>query len=472
MRIAFGGIAAESCTFSPLSTSWEDLDIREGDALLDPVRFPFLERPDIDPVPLVQADALPGGPVAPGAYATIRQRFLSRLRAAGPIDALYLDLHGALVVHGLDDAERDWIRAARDVVGPGVLIGASLDLHANVSAGVAGALDVVTAFRTAPHVDAPETRARAVGLLAAALRSSMRPHVTHVTVPLLLPGEMQTTDHDPARSLYRSLAGMVRGSAVMDVSLLAGHSWADEPRAGASVVATGTDPSATRRAVVELAQRAWDARADFRSAVPLADLDECLAMALAADRGPVFISDAGDNPTAGAPGDVPMCLGRLLATGVRDAIVASIPDPAAVAACVAAGQGASVDLLVGGKLDPAHGRPLPVRATVERVSDDDLASGTTAVVRTAGVTVVLTSKRRAFTTVADLLRVGVDPSAARIVVMKLGYLFPDLARVAATSLLALTPGATDLVTSRLPYRHIRRPMFPLDDVSRWEPAPS
>lgn len=474
MRIAIGGISYEGSNFSPIGVGTEDFLVYTGDALLDSGRFPFLEEVahsaggPVEFVPTLHARSGPGGALERAAYASFKQGFVETLAAAGPLDGLYLDLHGALFVDGMEDAELDWVRAARRVLGEKCLISASMDLHGNISPAFAQAVDMLTAYRTAPHADVMETRQRALAMLIGCLARGERPTVAQVTVPLLLPGERSSTAAEPAAGLYARLPAVDRRAGILDASLFMGFAWSDEPRTAAAVAVTGFDRAAQEQAAAELAQALWDARADFTYAVPAAPIDDCIRRALAADVAPVFISDAGDNPTAGAVGDVPLFLARLLALDVPDAVLAAIPDAQAVALCRAAGEGAAVRLAVGGSLDSRFGPPLPVSGQVERLVEGDAEAGSQAVVRVGGVRLVLTERRKAFTELADFAAVGIDPQAHKIVVVKLGYLFPELAPLAALALLALSPGVSDLELSRLPYRHVRRPVYPLDPEMAWQ----
>jgi microcystin degradation protein MlrC len=460
MRVAIGGIASESCSFSPLPTRREDFQILEGDALL--AQYPFLAAyDDVTFVPLYRARAMPGGPVDAGAYEAFRQAFLGQLCAEGPWDGVYLDMHGALYVQGMEDAEGDWLAAVREVAGPDCLLAASYDLHGNVSERVASHLDLLTAYRTAPHVDGLDTRQRACDLLVDCLRRSIRPHLAFVPLPLLLTGERTTTTSEPGASLYGQIPVVVAREGVMDASILVGYAWADEPRSGASVVALGTDRAAVQLGAVDLARAFWERRHGFQFAVPTGSVDECIAMALQATEHPVFISDAGDNVTGGGVGDVPYVLSRLLAYQVQGATYASIADAAAVARCVEAGVGARVHLSLGGKLDPLHGTPLQVEGRVIALATPE-PDNVQAAVQVGGVVAVITAQRTAFTTVAQFEALDVDLLAYDIVVVKLGYLFPELQRAARGSVLAFSPGAIDPLVERLPYRHVRRPIYPLD----------
>ncbi len=152
-------------------------------------------------MPILLARALPGGSVEASAYAALKDEFLDGLRAALPLDGLFLDMHGAMNVMGMDDAEGDWITAARAVVGEDCLISGSFDLHGNISPREAGALDMLSAFRTAPHIDYMETRERAFTMLIDALNAGVRPHTLRLRVPVVLPGEKTSTEWEPGESL-------------------------------------------------------------------------------------------------------------------------------------------------------------------------------------------------------------------------------------------------------------------------------
>jgi microcystin degradation protein MlrC len=469
MRIAFGGISLEASNFSPLPTTLTDFTIWRGDELADSGRYPFLAELAAEFLPTLFANAWPGGALTQQAYQALKSELLERLRALVPVDGFYLDLHGAMLVDGMEDAEADLAAAVRQVIGPDALITASMDLHGNITSNYTAQIDMLTAYRTAPHRDMVETRQRACQLLLRALTSGLRPQIACVPIPVLLSGEQTRTDMEPGQSLWTGLAEIDQIPGVWDASLFVGFAWVDERRAHAAAVVTGSDAAVIQGEAKRLAQQYWAARAQFQFGTPAGSIDECIAWALAAPEPCIFLSDSGDNLTAGAPGDLPLVLERLLAQPVPGAVVGGIPDAAAVAACRTAGVGATVQLSLGGKLDPIHSRPLAFNGHVQHIVPGQGDAGDQAVVRSGNVTVVITQRRKAFTTVADFTTVGVDPLAYKIVVVKLGYLFPDLLRVAPRAYLALSPGASDLALDRLPYRHLVRPMFPLDKEFHWAP---
>lgn len=466
MRIALGGIAIESCTFSPLPSRLSDFTVRRGAEFLD--RYPFLAsyagRAEF--VPMLYARSLPGGSVEPEAYAALKTEYLDLLRTNGPWDGVYLDFHGAMHVRGMDDAEGDWVVAVREIVGPECLLAASFDLHGNISQREVAMLDMLTAYRTAPHIDVIETREKALRMLLDCLDNDIRPERVWIPIPVVLPGEKTSTEWAPGDHLYAALAESDDAPGLLDISLLVGYVWADEPRASATVIATGTERSILEREAKKVAQRYWDARHEFQFGVPAGSIDECIEWALAAPESCVFISDSGDNPTAGGAGDTTVALAALLKHGAPSAVVASIADAPAIRTMLTAGVGATVEVELGGKLDPITCKPLPVRGVVRHLAP---GGNTEAVLQIGDVHVIVTERRRPYHFVADIQRLGLEPLAHKIVVIKIGYLEPDLKRHAPRAFLALTPGAVDQAIERLPFHHVRRPLFPLDQEMTWAP---
>lgn len=471
LRIAICGIHIESSTFSPHLSGTADFDVTRGQALLG--RYDWLEQPwaaEVEWVPLVHARALPGGAVEPAAYDAWREEIVQGL-GQGTFDGVLLDIHGAMSVVGREDAEGDLITAIRSVIGPEPLVSAAMDLHGNVSHVLFGGCDLLTCYRTAPHVDVWETRERAARNLVEALHrlraGEGRPHKSLVHVPILLPGEMTSTRVEPARGLYARIPEVESRPGVIDAAIWIGFAWADEPRCTGAVVATGTDAAATEQAARELAQAFWDARDDFAFVAPTGTMDECLDAALKEGAArPYFISDSGDNPGAGGADDVTYALSRLLARPeIRDgsvrAVYASLFDPEAVALIGHLPVGSSVRVRAGGRVDTRPPGPIELEGTLEAVADDP-DGGRVVSVRVGGLSVFLTSRRMQYRLLESYRRLGVDVADVDVVTVKIGYLEPELYGAAAGWMLALTPGGVDQDLHRLPYRRLNRPIFPLD----------
>ncbi|SDK81453.1 M81 family metallopeptidase [Nonomuraea jiangxiensis] len=472
LRIAICGIHIESSTFSPHLSGTADFEVTRGQALLD--RYGWLGEPwaaEVEWVPLVHARALPGGAVEPAAYDAWRAEIVQGL-GEGLFDGVLLDFHGAMSVVGRQDAEGDLITAIRSVIGAEPLVSAAMDLHGNVSPTLFDGCDLLTCYRTAPHVDVWETRERAAHNLVDALARSRaegadRPHKALVHVPILLPGEMTSTRLEPARGLYARIPEIEARPGVIDAAVWIGFAWADEPRCMGAVVATGTDAEATDQAARELARAFWDARDEFTFVAPTGSMDECLDAALKQGSArPYFISDSGDNPGAGGADDVTYALERMLARPeIRDgsarAVYASLFDPEAVARIGHLPIGSPVSVRAGGRVDGRPPGPLLLEGTLEALADDP-DGGRVASVRVGGLSVFLTSRRMQYRLLESYRRLGVDVAGADVVTVKIGYLEPELYEAAADWMLALTPGGVDQDLHRLPYRNLRRPIFPLD----------
>ena len=471
MHIAIGGIQTECSTYSRIRSRAEDFRILRGKELLEDNYFGFLRGAPQQLSPTFFARAVPGGPIERETYERFKTEFLDGLRAAGSLDGLYLVMHGAMYVEGLEDAEGDWIQAARKVVGERCLISASYDLHGNLSANIINTLDMLSAYRTAPHIDVEETMRKAYDLLVRCLERQIRPTVVWVPIPVLMPGERSSTVDEPAKTLYGLLPAMNAKPGVLDASLLVGYVWADEPRATASAVMTGTDFDVLMTEALTLGQAYWNAREKFQFGVKTGSIAECLDWTQAAKTQPVILADSGDNPTGGGVGDRAEILASLLARDFEDALVAGIADLPATEACYAAGEGAKLTVSIGATLDPLGSTPLQAEAEVVFLLHGVAARDRQAVVKSKGVSVVLTASRRPFHDIADFARLGLDPAGVKLLVVKSGYLSPELAPLANPNLMALSDGSINQNIEGLPPNVFRPPTFPFDRFFTWGPQP-
>jgi len=478
VRIAIAGLAHEALTFCPALTRLADFDIWEGNEIFDYPGVAGLEQElDVQVVPVLIAQTRsPGGCVEESSYRTLRDRIVDGLIQAGHLDGICLVLHGAFLVEGVTSGETDLVREIRRRMGTEVRIAARFDLHAILTDELVRTVDLWTGYRTAPHRDIPETLGRAMRLLVRSLRNGSRPCAAFVRLPLLLPGEQATTDVDPMRALLAMARDVEQWPGILTSEVLVGFGWADAPHSGSSVsvIAESSQhlPAATR-AAEELARAMWNRRSEFIIPWEVAStIDDAIDRGLVATESTVFLTDSGDNPTAGTPGDTPAFLGRLIERRVPDAVFAAIPDADVFRASVDTGVGGTVTVELGGKIDTEHGRPVKVSATVEHISHADPAARSVGVVRlrVGGVHVIVSELRKNFASVADFQRAGLNPLDHKLVVVKLGYLFPELRAIAPREILTLSPGYSDMDLTRLPFRHVPRPIYPLDQDVEWQPV--
>src|SRR5262245_13754338 len=478
----------ETNTFSTIPTDrrqFEARDLRYGGEILEAYRgtgtclggmIDAASDHAIALVPSIAAAASPAGLVVKAVFAETKARLLGDLSAAGPLDGVLLDLHGAMVPEGLEDGEGDLLGAVRELVGPQVPVAVTLDFHANVSDAMVRHATLLHGYKTYPHVDMAERGREATLRLADVASGRLRPTVALRRPPLLPPIAGQLTTRGPMRRLYDLAEAMEREPRVVSISIFAGFPLADIHDAGLSVyVVTDDDPALAERLADELTAEAWTRRREFiHAAAPVA---EAVARAQAIDGRPVILADIADNTGGGAGGDTTEILRELLRVGARGATVACLWDPAAAQACVAAGVGATITVEVGGKIDPSHGAPLTVTGRVRTLSDGRFVYkgpmmrglegrvGPTAVLDVNDVKIILISHRRQALDPEMIRFVGIDPLAEKILVVKSSIHYRAAFEPIARAILEVdAPGLSSSNLGRFAFTRVRRPIFPLDDL--------
>lgn len=468
MRIAFGGIHIECSTYNPVLTEYDEFRVFEGAALLNHPSFAFLQDYDAEFIPTLHARAIPGGPVAKATYLEFKNRFLAELKQALPVDGVYLAMHGAMYVEGMEDAEADWVSATRELVGPDCPISASYDLHGNVSQTIIDQLNAFSAYRTAPHIDIEETMRRSVSMLVNSITTGVTPKIYWCPIPVVLAGEQTSTEDEPAASLYAQLPEIDKIDGVWDASLLVGYVWADEPRATACAVLTGTDDEVLKQQAKVIANSYWQAREAFRFGCQIGTVSECVAWAIDCSTYPVILADSGDNPTGGGVGDRGDVLAELIKQKATSTLVAGIADKAATIAAFDAGVGAKLTLSVGASLDPS-GVTVHETFKVKRLIDATADSARQAILSIGGIDVVVCERRRPYHNLSDFALLGVNVKELDTLVVKSGYLSPDLAPLANPNLMALSEGVVDQYVERIPRLRKQKLTFPFDREFTYTP---
>ncbi len=446
-RVALGGIHTECSTYNPLLQQRADFRRIEGQALLDKAGFDYAAH-GVMPLPLFHEASVPGGPVAREVFDAQAEELLSAIRDALPLDGVHLILHGAYFVPGLADPEGWLIGQVRGIVGEDCLIAGSFDLHGQVTEAIAEGLDIFAAFRTAPHVDVTETHARAAAMLTRALTEGVRPQVVRAPVPVLVSGEMSSTFVSPCDRLYAALPGIDTRPGIWDANLMVGYVWADSPRATAAAVVTCTDREAGAAAAREIADSYWQARHELVFDMEAMPLDAALTQL----GQPLVLADSGDNPTAGAVGDRADVLAAFRGLDTS-ALFAGIAGPEAYAAL----EGGAQTVTIGGEFGGGGPRvTLPVDTC--RFAMD------CAVVRSGAVTVVISKYRRPFHNFSDFTALGLEIADFEVLVVKSGYLSPDIRTLERRQIMLLSDGAVDQDIPALQNLHRPYPCFPFQDI--------
>jgi microcystin degradation protein MlrC len=485
-RIAIVGFRHEAMVACPFLTDDSTTLIYYGDDILalplntiTGVTERVAQEPDMEVVPLIFVRCLPGGPFSQPIYDRIKGDTLRLLEEQGPFDAVMCMNHGAGEVDGYDvHADTDYICAVRAAIGPDVPIAVPFDMHGQVTPELLDALTVMSCLRTAPHRDNYETSLRATEQLIQVLRTGKRPKKAAVHIPIMAPGEKVMTDYEPAKSLFGMLYDYDKLPGVVEAHLFVGFGWNDRPWCGMkSVVLTWDDEQKALDLAEEIATKVWDAREKFDLYMETADVREGLIRARDDGRKAIFLSDSGDNVTAGGGGDLTFVLQEALDLGLTDTVVAGIYAPDIVAACTKAGVGATLDVTIGNHISA---RPQPrvvsmvVEATGDRVDTSaykNLRESNAAWVRVRidGVIATFHAARVDFVGPGHHEAVGIDPAGHAIYVVKVGYAHPQQEDMLTRHICLISEGVADLDFLRLTYSRLNRPCYPMDGDMTWSP---
>ena len=401
-------------------------------------------------VPLLWCSAPPGGPVSDHAFEAIAGRLLRALAESLPIDALYLDLHGAMVTESFADAEGELLGRLRNLLGPEVPVFASLDYHANISPRMIAATAALVGYRTYPHVDMAETGARAWRLMQQHLGGQLW-HTAFRTGLAMRSLVWQSTLSEPMRSIMRE-AGESRS-----VTVAAGFPLADVACAGASVLAYGDDEAALDATVASLAARLTQEEAAPEAVyAPDEAIDQ--AVRLAGDGGPVILADVQDNPGAGGSSDTVGLLRRMLVAELPGrAALGLICDAEAAAAAHGAGSGSAVELSLGAKSGQFGEKPVTGVFEIRAIGSGKFAAtgpfykgcsmdlGPMACLRCRGVDIVVSSRPQQAADQAMFRHVGIEPADYGILALKSSVHFrADFGPIAKAILIIVSPGASPM----------------------------
>jgi microcystin degradation protein MlrC len=484
--IAVGGFQHETNTFAPHLAPYEAFEradswpgLTSGDALF--ATMAGLNIPlsgFIDSArqaghqlhPLCWCSAEPSSYVTRDAFERVADMICAGLRQGQPVDAVYLDLHGAMVVEHYEDGEGELLRRVRAIVGAEVPVVISLDLHANVTEGMVENSDAMTIYRTYPHLDMAVTGARAYDLLATIMSGKSLPKAMR-KIPFLFPLSSQCTDFDPCKSIYNQLAEMCQQPGLVNVDFATGFPPADIAECGAAIVVYGGDIAAVETAADQLYEQVLAAEADFD--FELLEPDDAVVRAMAnTSAKPVVLADAQDNPGAGGTSDTTGLLESLVRNGARQAVIAVMYDPEVADMAHEAGVGSVLETSLGAKSGLTGIEPYQARFEVEMLGDGrftytgamNLNSkaqlGNMALLRivddSSAVRVVVGSSRSQCLDLAMIRHLGIEPTEQKIVAVKSTVHFrADFDPIAAETLVVIAPGIHPCKLAGLTYKNLR-----------------
>ncbi|MBM3521345.1 MAG: M81 family metallopeptidase [Alphaproteobacteria bacterium] len=478
MRIFIASLVTETNTFSPIPTgepSFAERLLCRGDGtrkIPTGGNVPLIEwrkRAEADGHEIVEslsAYAAPAGRTLKATYEKFRSIVIEDLRKAGRIDAVLLFMHGAMVAHGYDDCEGDMAAAVRAVVGPDVPIGMELDLHCHLTELMRTTCSIIITYKEYPHVDGALRAHEVYDLTLRAARGEIRPVIAFHDCRMI---DMWRTPVEPMKGFVARMTAAEGKDGVLSVSFGHGFPWGDVADVGARmVVITDGDEHKAKRLAAGFAREIFALRDQTHT--PHDSVDKGIDFAVGANQGPIVLAEVADNAGGGAPSDSTFVLRRLVDRGIRDVAIGWFWDPIAVRFCAEAGEGAELDLRIGGKCGPVSGDPVDLTVRVRRIIDRHTQTGLsggisqmgqTVWVEGNGIDIVLNTTRTQCFHPDGFTKLGLDVTKRKIIVVKsTQHFFAGFAPIAKDVRYVATPGAIGPTFESIAYTKLAKPYWP------------
>ena len=487
MRIAIASYGQETSSFSPVPTTLETYELYglfEGEQILEKCREVgaiggFMQTVDAElewtPVPIIHGWAGASGPLTAETLHHFAKKIADGLKAAGPLDAMYFALHGAAVADGVHDTEAYLLYIVRQVIGEEVPLVISLDHHANLTQAMVAQVDALVGHRTQPH-DQYETGVLAGRLLLGILRKQLEPVMAWRKIPLITHQEQFLTAHGPMKAWFDLAREMETRPGVLSTSNFPMQPWLDVPEGGwATAVVTNGDQALAEELADELADRAWALREEFCRLDSISP-QEAVRRAQEAEKGLVILSDTGDSVFGGATGDSTTILAELVRQEVSSLALVPMVDPETVEAAIAAGVGGTLTVMVGGKLDPNFGTPLELTAEVVAIGGgrfdvnmlgfESFDLGQAVLLAVGAIRILVNEKRGIGGNHPSVYEhFDIDLADAKMVVLKTASNWQFYQQWISEVIRVDTPGGTTSHLEELPWQHLPRPIYPLDEMA-------
>ncbi len=488
-RVLVGALHHESNSFNPIVAGENDFRVLRGKELIENIRkndslsgvIQTLLDKGYEVIPTVSCRAVPNGEVDLDFFMGIKNELLEVARKENeikPIDAVCLSLHGSMRIKGLGEAEGVLLEELKEIL-PNIPFYSSLDMHTTMTKKMFDNCDGFVGYKCAPHTDCTETGEHAARMTIAALEEGVKTNKAWVRVPFLVAGEQSSTNTQPMIDLISELRETEKQDGIYATSYLMGFPWADNEDSSVAVFVVANCKEKAEETAIRLADTMWKRLDDFTFHTETYEEKEAIDIAFNAVKEgptPVYLSDSGDNPTAGSSSDCTDFL-RLLMDDNRtndlknNIIYGGIYDPEATKLCKGK-VGEEITITFGAKFDTVTTNPITATGIVKSYIEKwpkDMLKGDLALFSSNGVDIVLAEKHVGFTTPEMYEDLGRNPKDADIVVCKLGYLTAPHEEVSKRSIMALSKGSTNEDLKTLPYKKVPRPLFPLDKGFSFNP---
>ncbi len=474
MKIAIGMFCHEANSFNPNLLHKDGFVYYEGDEVLRRIHATgIFKKENADLVPLIYATALPYGIVVRDAYEFYSSHILSILEDNKDVDGVFLHLHGSMEVEGLGSGEYHLVKRIRDLLGEDVIIGIALDAHANTDYRLAPLINVMRNYRTIPHRDQDVTEKAVARHMIDCIKSNKKTMPQFVRLPYIIHPEKALSDRWPLSEIMTKLNEIEKMEGISVATLGVGMIWCDCKTLGTNVAVTPSKEEYTQKAA-ELAKKLADFVYTFRDSFEFDQLPlsprQAMMHSITYKGSPVFVSDSGDNTTGGAVGDHTVILREYLNcndyNGKR-VLVTAIWDEKAVNECMRYNEGDAISVTVGKDYDQ-NTKAVTVKGILKKKGklhgfigfENDIV-GQAVTVSVGPVDFVIIDKPGSFISIQHFKGAGLDMEDYQVIVVKQGYLFPELRERADLSILALTPGATHQIVENLEFKNFIPPLYPL-----------
>lgn len=492
MKVLAGSFQCESNTFCGIKAKIQDFEIVRGNLVLEKlVGAKYLINQGFSVIPMIFASALPSGVVEKQSYLNILSEFLDIVKENSDADGIYLYLHGAMYVEELGSGEEYMIKQIREVVGEKTPISLAVDFHANNSESLVKNINTISGFRTAPHTDHDQTELRAVSALARIILNKLDVKTYMIKLPIML-ADVAVTTKDPYRSIISMLEELDIRDDVLACSVFNGQPWVDADFMGGSVTASYySEGTEVKRIVDKIAGTFWNRKNEFSFDVPSKTPDEALELAKSLKK-PVYITDSGDNTTAGAEGKSTYFLGKIIKSKLKKVLVCGITCEELVKECYDKEIGSQISFEI--KRTDIYSEDIKIKGILKVKGNvigwsGEIAGKAVTLNVSEGIDVVFTNVRAAFISKEHIeehiekhikehfeehieehidkhFEEHIDKFNTRLddyeyIILKMGYLFPKLKPMAASIIFALTPGTSTNSFSKLSYKNLKEKYFML-----------
>jgi microcystin degradation protein MlrC len=453
-NIAIGGISTECTSYSKKEQEKKDFFRIKGEELVNYINFKFNNYPCIKVHPIFFEYSIPGGPIKYNYFVKIKNQFINKIKKIKNLDGILLIMHGAIFINKIKDPEGYFIKEIRNHVGKNCKIALSFDLHGQVTNKIIKNINYFGAYKTAPHIDIKKTYRRVTKMLINGILKNKNNYISWIPIPVLVSGEMSSTRVNPCKLIYKSLNKYNKLKGITDCNLLVGYVWADSSRATASAVVNSNNKILGDKICKKIATEYFKNRHKLKFDMNSGSMKKIFSKI---DNKFTIIADSGDNPTAGGVGDRADVIKYVLNNYNEKILFAAIAAPKAFNKLLLK---KTSRIKIGGDLG-SNCEQFFITPDTVRIKNN------CAIIDVNKITLIITKYRRSFHYLSDFKELGLNLNNYRVLIVKSGYLSPELQKLNAKKYMLLTDGAVNQNIKKLENKKRPKPMYPFNKINKF-----